>query len=256
MKMCDAGWVWEGQGMDPGVHPSIFGVGEGADFFGVKKCVFMFHPITELALWKLRDKEEVVCDITKWDLRDAGRGGSESFKDERLDVIESAAEKTSRLSLKYPNVTGAMHDDMRDCLNRLKYPPERYEEIYSALKSHNPNLKLWCVVYSMQLEPEQWEGFEKYMDVINFWGGGTELDEKLDRCRELFPGKPIILGCYLWDFRGQVPLPMDVIKFRWERTARYLDEGKIDGYSILGTINIEGTLEVSEWIRDFIAQHS
>ena len=70
MKMADVGWVWEGQGLDPGVHPSIFGIGDGAEFFGVRKVHFLFHDTTALALGRLAHLEEVVPDISKWRFRD------------------------------------------------------------------------------------------------------------------------------------------------------------------------------------------
>ena len=31
----DVGWVWEGQGIDPQVPPSIYGLGQGARYFGL-----------------------------------------------------------------------------------------------------------------------------------------------------------------------------------------------------------------------------
>ena len=54
----------------------------------------------------------------------------------------------SRLSLQFPGVTGAIHDDMKGLVIREKYTPADYAPIYAALKAHNPAFKLWTVVYS------------------------------------------------------------------------------------------------------------
>ena len=70
-NLAAAGWVWEGQGLDGGVDPSIFGVGEGARYFGLKRAVYMFHPNDDLAMEKMRGLDEVVCDISKWKFRRA-----------------------------------------------------------------------------------------------------------------------------------------------------------------------------------------
>ena len=113
MKLSDVGWVWEGHGLDPGVYPSIFGVGEGADFFGLRKVRFLFHPTNDLVLQKLSDKEEVVCDISKWGFRDVEHGGSACTKLGGLETVLSEAEKISAYSQTYPNVTGAYYDDMK-----------------------------------------------------------------------------------------------------------------------------------------------
>ena len=65
MKMRDFGWVWEGQGIDPGVYPSVFGVGDGAEFFGLSRALLIFHPNDPLSLSRLARMDEVICDITK-----------------------------------------------------------------------------------------------------------------------------------------------------------------------------------------------
>ncbi len=40
----DVGWVWEGQGIDPKVPPSIYGLGQGARYFGLSRANYLFHP--------------------------------------------------------------------------------------------------------------------------------------------------------------------------------------------------------------------
>jgi hypothetical protein len=37
----DAGWVWEGQGIDPKVPPSIYGIGQGARYFGLSRVNYL-----------------------------------------------------------------------------------------------------------------------------------------------------------------------------------------------------------------------
>ena len=259
MKMCDAGWVWEGQGLDPGVHPSVFGLGGGAEFFGLTRCHFLFHPTTDLALQRLSRLDEVVCDIAKCLWRDAGdRGGSESYAKLDFDTMRSEANAIGRFSLKYANVTGAIHDDMLGRLKKDEASREKYGEIYSALKRHNPRLKLWSVVYAHELAPENWTGLKQYMDVINLWTweGNENLDAAVDRCRELFPGKPIYLGCYLRRYKTRSAVPISFLQDRFERMVRYLEQNKIAGYAILGTVLIDGQLEQAEFVRDFIARHS
>ena len=62
----DVGWVWEGQGIDRGVPPSIYGLGQGARYFGLSRANYLFHPNDEHALRLLSDYKEVTCDISKW----------------------------------------------------------------------------------------------------------------------------------------------------------------------------------------------
>jgi len=257
VKLKDLGWVWEGQGIDPGVPPSIFGVGEGAPYFGLSRACFLFHPNDDLALRKMTHLEEVVCDISKWKWRWTENGAPQCWVDARPVSVRAEAENLSRLSLKYPNLTGAIHDDMRGLIQRENVTPDQYAEIYAALKSHNPALRLWSVVYTHELDPADWAGFQPFMDIVNLWVWNAkdipQLDDDLERCREMFPDKPIIIGCYLRDYPTVAPVPMHLLKLQWEKVLRYLNEGKIAGYSILAAVLIDGHQEQANWVRDFIA---
>lgn len=263
MRMADVGWVWEGQGLDPGVQPSVFGVGEGAKFFGLRKARFLFHPTTDLALQKLSDLEEVSCDISKWLSRDCGEGGrgSETYVDARLETICAEAEKVSRFSLRYPNVTGGYFDDMKGLMTKEGHGPDACAKVHAALRRHNPALQLTCVVYAHELtEPAFWKPIAQYIDIVSFWIWGCQhldkLNEHLDACRKLFPDKPIIMGCYLRDYPSRAPMPVEFVRGQWRTVAQALEDGRLTGFEILGTVLIDGQLEQALWIRDFIRDHS
>lgn len=260
MRLADVGWVWEGQGNDPGVYPSIFGVGEGCAYFGLSRAVYMFHPNTALAMRKLAHLDEVICDIAKWKWRRTGDGGWAHWVDASAESVRLEAQTVNALAREFPNVKGAIHDDMRGLIRREETTPEQYAQVYAALKADRPDLKLWAVVYTHELTPEEWAGFEPYMDVINLWVWEARnlpgLDEQIARCRELFPDKPINLGCYLRDYPTAAPVPMGLLKLQWHKLLRHLQEGTIQGYSILGAVLIDGHQEQANWVREFIAANS
>jgi hypothetical protein len=261
--MADAGWIWEGQGLDPGVFPSIFGVGEGADFFGLRKVHFMFHPTTDLALRKLSRFDEVVCDISKWRFRNCGEGhrGSECYCDSSLEDICAEAEKVSRLSCAYSNVTGGFFDDMKGLMQRRGHGLDQGIAIKAALRKHNPALNLESVVYRHELASRDfWQSLMPLIDVISFWVWEHQelfqLEDHLAGCCDLFPDKPIILGCYLRDYPSQGPVPMPAVRHQWRVVAQALEDGRIRGFDILGAVTIDGQIEQAMWIRDFIRDHS
>ncbi|HNV23176.1 MAG TPA: hypothetical protein PKM22_16090, partial [Candidatus Hydrogenedentes bacterium] len=173
MNMADAGWVWEGQGLDPGVHPSIFGVGDGAEFFGVRRVHFLFHDTTPLALRRLAHLDEVVPDISKWRFRDSENGGSECYCDGRPETVRAEAEKASQFSLEFPNVTGGYYDDMKGLMTKFGHGAAECARIHDALRSRNPRLRLHTVVYSHELDPPGfWQELLPFMDVVTFWVWG------------------------------------------------------------------------------------
>jgi hypothetical protein len=255
--MKGVGWVWEGQGLDPGVDPSIFGVGEGCAYFGLSRACYMFHPNTELAMRKLAHVDEVICDIAKWKFRRTPDGGAAHWVDAAPEPVKREAELVSRLSCRFPNISGAIHDDMRGLIQRESCTPEQYAGIHQALLSANPKLRLWAVVYSHELDAAVWAGFESFMDVINLWVWEARnlphLDEYVSRCRELFPGKPLVMGCYLRDYPTAAPVPMDLLRFQWQTLLRHLEAGTVDAYAILAAVLIDGHPEQAEWVRGFIA---
>ena len=261
MAMADKGWVWEGQGLDPGVYPSIFGVGEGADFFGVRKVHFLFHETTDLVLNKLRRFEQVMCDISKWKFRNCGEGGrgTECYADSKLETVLAEAEKVSRFSLKYPNVAGGYFDDMKGLMKQSGHDVNACRAVKDALTKHNPKLKLESVVYAHELDDTVfWNSLMPFIDVVSFWVWGYEklktLEADLETCRHLFVNKPIIMGCYLRDYPTAAPMPMESVKFQMEIVKKALGDGRIQGFDILGAVTIDGQLEQATWIRDFIRE--
>jgi len=261
MNMADAGWVWEGQGLDPGVHPSIFGVGDGAEFFGVRRVHFLLSRHHAPALRRLAHLDEVVPDISKWRFRDSENGGSECYCDGRPETVRAEAEKVSQFSLEFPNVTGGYYDDMKGLMTKFGHGAAECARIHDALRSRNPRLRLHTVVYSHELDPPGfWQELLPFMDVVTFWVWGyerlTTLEDDLKRCRDLFGSRPILMGCYLRDYPSVSPMPMESVRHQWRVLAKALAGGLVDGYDILATVLIDGHLEQAEYIRDFIKDHS
>lgn len=259
MNMRDVGWCWEGQGLDPGVDPSILGVGDGCRFFGLTRANYMFHPNTEFAMQHMAWLDEVTCDIAKWRYHDTEKGGSDHWVDNDPATVRGEARLVSELSTRYPNITGAFHDDMLGLVRRAEMGADQYAEVYAAVKSANPDLKLWVVVYTHELGAPEWAAFAPFMDVVNLWVWRSEelpeQDAAIARCREVFPDKPLVMGCYLRDYTLRAPVPMDRLRVQWESVLRNLEAGTLDGFSILSGNLIDGHLEQAEWIRAFIAGH-
>ena len=260
MHLSDVGWVWEGQGLDPGVNPSVLGIGDGCEFFGLTRANYLFHPNDDFALSRLAWLDEVTCDISKWKWKDSPSGGADHWIDAAPESVRAEAELVSRLSLRHPNITGAFHDDVLGLVRREETTPEQYGEIYAAVKSHNPKLKQWVVVYTHELAAEEWARFGEFVDVVNLWVWNAEnlvhLDDYIPQCREVFPGKPLILGCYLRDYPTVAPVPLELVRVQFQCLLRHLDAGRLDGFSILSANLIDGHLDQAMWIREFIAGNS
>lgn len=265
-RLADVGWCWDGQGMNGQWRLSIFGAGEGTRWFGLRRCCFMFHPNTPMAMEKLRDMEEIVCDISKWEYEKVdhpkykGLGAPMRMNhDGRIERKCREAEIVGRLSLEYPNVTGTFDDDLYGKIKTEHVTPSDYAAVYNAAHAANPRLKHWGVVYAHELKKESWAGFENLLDVVSLWVWASkelvDLERHVAVCRDLFPGKPINVGCYLRDFTLLDAVPMNLLKIQWEFIARAVAEGTIDGFSIISGKLIDMHPEQATWVRDFIKAH-
>jgi hypothetical protein len=263
-RFADVGWTWEGQGMDPGVPPSIFGVGEAADFFGLSRSILIFHPTTPLSLGKLADKAEVAADISKWVMEEHRLSDDfyhvawHNHRDSRPEVAVAEAANLSRLSRDFPNVTAGFIDDTTCMFEYGTYSTQIPEQIRAALHSANPDLKLWIVVYVTQLDGDYWLPFLPFVDVISLWMDADDipnLEANVNKCHQVFPGKQISVGSYIRHYRALEAVPLPRIAQQYETMYQLWTEGRIAGYNILSANTIDGQLRECEWVRDFIAAH-
>jgi hypothetical protein len=257
----DLGWVWEGQGLDPQVPPSIYGLGQGARYFGLSRVNFLFHPNDVHALRLLQDYDEVTCDITKWgwEWNADGRPACKPKGDPA--TVQSEGENVARLARQFRNVTGVYCDDLLGLMKQFKYGPQEFANIRSAIRSANPELKFWTVVYTHELEQADfWNKMRAHIDVVTLWIWNSEnigrMPEDVDRCRRLFPDKPIVMGVYLRDYPKVAPIPVDRVRSQMEGIADLVRQGKLAGYSVLAAVLIDGHRPQADAVRDFIAAQS
>jgi hypothetical protein len=253
----DLGWVWEGQGLDPKVPPSIYGLGQGARYFGLSRANYLFHPNDAHTLRLLKDYDEVTCDISKWGWEWNADGRPKCTAISAPALVRSEGENVARLAKQFPNITGAYCDDLLGLMKRFKYGPEEFGGIRDAIRGLNPALKLWTVVYTHEFEQADfWTRMRPHIDVVTLWIWNSDdlghMHEYVDQCRQLFPDKPIVMGVYLRDYPKVAPIPVASVVAQMEGIADLVGKGKLAGYSILGAVLIDGHRPQADAIRDFI----
>ena len=257
----DRGWVWEGQGIDPGVPPSIYGLGQGARYFGLSRVNYLFHPNDVHALRLLADYSEVTCDISKWGWEWNDDGRPKCVPKSDAETVQSEGENVARLANKFKNITGVYCDDLFGLMKRSRYGPKEFGDIRSAIRNINPDLNLWTVVYTHEFEKvDFWTRMRPHIDVVTLWIWNFQnighMHDYVDQCRELFPDKPIIMGVYLRDYSTRAPVPVDRVRAQMNGIADLIAQGKVAGYSILAAVLIDGHRAQADAVRDFIDNHS
>ena len=254
------GWVWEGIGFDPGVEPTVYGVGEGITYFGVDGANLIFHRNNRTNLAKLAHAPKVTAEISKWiwyeTKAETGRFTFAQTRDDSPENVMLEAQKLSRLSADFTNVVGGYIDDTHGIMKHSSYNRKTPAKIKEALRSENDKLDLWIVVYTHEFGEEFWKDWIDAVDVISLWVWESRnlpnVEKYVKECRSVFPKSRIDMGVYIRDYSIPAAVPLDMMETELKAIAKGLQEGWLDGYSILGNCLIDQHPEQAEFIRDFL----
>jgi len=236
-------WVWGGPTPYWGGSMADDTLVHGADYFAASNVVYVYGPTTEKMLGLHSKYKRMLCQINA-NCRTPGalEGGSE----------EDNAELLSRLSLQFPNIIGAMCDDVvagsKDVVE-----PGPFEKRYAALKKHNADLKMYGVIYGHEL-CKDFTPILPYIDVVNLWLWDMDqilqYDEFIALAQEKFPGKPIISGIFLHEYgvtdSGNSP---ELLAYQLDRAREFITRDIVEGVILLGDREIKKWPAVAESVR-------
>ncbi len=172
------------------------------------------------------------------------------FRDgEPLDLQNWQAEASSS----YPGFSadGVLEDGIR---YSASLSPEQLH-VLAERRYRGRKLPITAVVYVRQIS--QWlKPYLDEVDQVSLWTWRpADLDrmtENLTALEKLIPGKPVLLGCYMYDFDQRRPLTVERMKMQVETGYRWLREGRVAGMIFLATPNMDVDLEAVEWTRKWI----
>ena len=219
---------------------------KGAEYFSLDNVVYVYGAINEETMEIHKKCKKILCQLTQI---------SRSPDAQRESNVENA-EKLSRLSLKYPNIKGGIIDDL---IGNYGYNISRAEvkNIYDALKKHNSRMKLYAVVYTHELDTDAVKILAPYIDCVNLWVWAKSelpaLDLTVEKCRNAFPGKEIMMGIFMHDYgMSDLGMPPEMLEFQLDKSRKYLSEGKINDIAILGDREIEKWPDAANTIKKFL----
>jgi hypothetical protein len=173
----------------------------------------------------------------------------------------------------FPNIEGVFMDDflVRDKndpnMRRGAYSPAELADLKRQLVAKDRRLEMWVTLYTHSLDPTHpsyhktdipLADYLKEFDVISFWTWDSkdlrDLEQNLGRLEMVLPRARIALGCYLWDFPNQQPVPLSLMKHQIELGLKWLLEGRISEMVFLSNNVMDLGLEVVEWTREWIAE--
>ncbi len=242
-------WVWGGP------HPSWGGslqkdtLMRGARYFDSENGIYVYGPVTEEMISLHSGLKKMLVMVTNT-CRAPGQ---------QPESDTECAEKLSKLSLKYPNITGGMMDDMTNSL--VTITPERVEQIAAvnaSLKKHNPKLELYGTVYCHEIVEKDFAEVASHVDGVALWFWHQEmlfdLEKYVELCRQQFPGKKILLGMFIHDHgTADAATVNELLIYQLKMTRKLLAECKIQGLVILGDREILKWPEQSALVKGFLS---
>jgi len=173
-----------------------------------------------------------------------------------------SAIKLAKLSLRYPNIKGAIIDDFRSAVGPSKnMTDEELHAVYSSMKEINPALKLYLVQYHTTQDIRKLETCRNDFDGLTLWSWNSTdyfwdalYHESIRVVREHFPDKELNQGQFIHAYgEGNFAQPMDQLKKQCSKFAYSLDRKNIDGWCALqsGWFCREDHREQVEYLKNF-----
>lgn len=120
------------------------------------------------------------------------------------------------------------------------------------------HLPLMAVIYTGQLKLGARAHLAE-VDQICLWTWRpvdlAHLEANFAALKQLAPDKQLFLGCYMFDFHKNKPLPVSLMQKQVEIGHQWLLSGSIEGIIFLSTGTVGAGLEAVDWTREWIRAH-
>ena len=133
--------------------------------------------------------------------------------------------------------------------------PEQLKAIREGIAAHGRKLPITCVIYTHQISPRILPHVNQ-VDKVAMWTWRSDdlvnVEANLEKLRRIVHPKPILLGCYLFDYGENKQMAVDRMKHQCELGLKWLHEGKIEGMIFLASNICDMGIPAVEWTRKWI----
>lgn len=174
-------------------------------------------------------------------------------------VYELRMAQVRKLAQYFPQLEGVLLDDLSSLGMDHGFKPAHIRRVRELLGDAHARVKLWGVIYTMNLERPGIADYLHELDVVNLWTWHAkdipQMEENLARVERLAPGKPIVLGLYLYDYGGNRRMPPDLLRRQCETALKLARAGRIQGIVFLAINNdAEAVGWAANWVKEAGAQ--
>jgi len=251
----DLMWVWGNPGMaEEGAHTAATfaaaGPAERAKILGVPNVIMAGRGLP-------RDDTEArqlmagVAHMPRviWEIEGDPEDGGPPF------VYTETIARLGRLADDYAQIEGLLLDDMTSVGIDKGFGPEHIRDVRKLVAGTCPQVKVYGVVYTMNFDRETVDACVEELDAISLWTWHArdipDLERNVAHCERQFPGTPILLGLYLYDYGEDRRMPLDLLEKQCETALELLHAGRIEGIVFL---TIKNDPEAVSWTADWIGK--
>jgi len=133
--------------------------------------------------------------------------------------------------------------------------PEQLKALRERMTVAGRKLPITCVIYTHQISPRILPHVNQ-VDKVALWTWRSEdladLEANFEKLQRTVRPKPIVLGCYLFDYGGNKQMTVARMKHQCELGLKWLQQGKIEGMIFLASNVCDMDLPAVEWTRRWI----
>jgi hypothetical protein len=186
------------------------------------------------------------CPRLVWEIMADGKGGPPFVYEKRIAQVR-------RLVEKHPRIEAVLLDDMSSVGIDKGFKPEHIRAIRTLLAEKHTPAKIWGVLYSMNFGRKDIKKYIDELDLITLavWHAKElgDLEKHIAHCEATFPGKPIMLALYLYDYGEGRKMPKDLMELQCETARRLIHAGRIQGVVY---VSIDNDADAVNWVADWI----
>jgi hypothetical protein len=169
-------------------------------------------------------------------------------------VYDVTVARVRRLAAAHPQIEGVLLDDMSSLGIDHGFKPAHIRSVRELLADTHEQVKVWGVVYTMNLDREAIADYIRELDVISLWVWHAkdipQIADTVALLRNRFPDKPIVLGLYLYDYGGGQRMPLELLEQQCATALRLAHAGDIEGMVFLTITDDADTVSwTANWVR-------
>jgi hypothetical protein len=252
-RVGDILWVWGNPEMGVAGTHSAFTFAEASPS---ERAQLLGTPNIIMAGMGLPDDDNESAKLTQevshaprlvWEIAPDTHEGAVPFS------YDQTVARVRQLAASHPQIEGVLLDDMTSVAIDKGFEPGHIRRIRELLGDTNDQVKVWGVVYTMNLGRDNIDAYLAELDVINLWTWHAkdipQIRKHVEDLRAQFPEKPIVLGLYLYDYGDGRAMPLDVLAEQCETALELVRAGMVQDIVFLTITNDAATVG---WAADWI----